>query len=219
MRAAQLDAVRAESAPLPPRPFVAIQPVRGAVLRPAATLRLGVSRRGLAGLFFILHPANAFTTTWLANDGPVLIGLWLVLGLWLIHASARWGHRRPAVLVGVFVCYALALLSRENGLMVGPLLVLFDALGAGRGDSAPPASRRRRCAIYAGLALEGSGLPSLPRLVPGRRAGAAKPYFHWPTEAGFFAWLPYKALNEMLCLPLGLPLVPIVEVSWWQARR
>ncbi len=32
------------------------------------------------------------------------------------------------------------------------------------------------------------------------------------------AWLPYKALNDLICIPLGLPLLPIVEVPWWQGR-
>ncbi len=106
---------------------------------------------GAAGLFFVLHPANAFTTPWLANDGPVLVGLWLLMGLWLMHASARAGHRRPGLVVGVLLCYALAMFSRENGVMVGPLLLLFDCLRRrrpapiGPADvTAPSATWRRR---------------------------------------------------------------------------
>ena len=180
----------------------------------------GAGPSWLAGTFFVLHPANAFTTPWLANDGPVLVGLWLLAGLWLLDASARQGHRRVGLLACVFLCYALALLSRENGIVIGPLLVLFDFLGAVRPatETIPQASWRRRWAIYAGLALLGLAYLPFRAWSLGAAPAPRSPYFHWPTEPGFFAWLPYKILNDLVCLPLGLPFVPIVDVPWWQSH-
>ena len=180
----------------------------------------GVRAAGVAGLFLVLHPANAFTTPWLANDGPILVGLWLLMGLWLMHASALAGHRRPGLLAGVFLCYALAMLSRENGVVVGPLLLLFDFLGAGRPAvaTAVQSTRRRRGALYAGLALEGLAFLPFRAWSLGAAPLPRSPYFHWPTEPGFVAWLPHKVLNDLICIPLGLSLLPIVEVPWWQAR-
>jgi hypothetical protein len=185
----------------------------------------GIVSALMTNLFFVLHPANSFTTPWIANDGPVLVGLFLCAGAWFMHLSALAGHRRPGPLMGIFACYALAMLSRENGIMVGPLLLLFDLAGAGRprapadADVAvPQATWGIRLAVYAGMALEGliylavrtslmTGAP-LPR----------NPYFHLPTEPGFVSWWSHKVLIELLSLPLGLPLVPIVDVPWWQAR-
>ena len=175
----------------------------------------GVRASGLAALFFVLHPANAFTTPWLANDGPALVGLWLLIGLWLLHASARDGHRRPLLLAGVFLCYAAALLSRENGVMVGPLFVLFDFVWARR-QGRPMG--RRRWLLYAALAVEGLVYLPFRAWCLGAAPAPRSPYFHWPTEPGFLAWLPYKILNDLVCVPLGLPFVPIVDVPWWQAR-
>jgi hypothetical protein len=180
--------------------------------------RYGLSRStaAFAVLFFVLHPANVVVVSWLANDGPLLVGLWLVLGLWAMSASGDQGHRNPWWLAGVLLCYALAMASRENGVMVGPILVLLDFV---RGYACPSgASKIRRatvctllfieCAIF--LAVRTACLPpaSLPHA----------PYFYWPWEPGFLSWLPFKVLNEIVCLPLGLPFVPIVDVSWWRAR-
>src|SRR5262245_31353014 len=59
--------------------------------------RFGLSRgtAALAVLFFVLHPANVYVVSWLANDGPLLVGLWLLLGLWAMSASGEQGHRNP----------------------------------------------------------------------------------------------------------------------------
>ena len=174
----------------------------------------------IAGMFFVLHPANAFTTPWLANDGPVLVGLWILCGLWLFHLSAQSGHRRPFILGGVFACYALAMLSRENGIVLGPLLLLFDWLG--RNNQMPATSAqvswRWRGLIYTGLAIEGVSYLFIRSWCLGDVPLPRSPYVHWPSEPGFLAWWPFKFLNELVCLPSGLPFVPIVEVSWWQAH-
>ena len=135
------------------------------------------------------------------------------------------GHRRLYLLAGVLLCYALALLSRESGIVVGPLFVLFDFLGAGRWTAAGstdlpalPSTWQRRWAIYAALTLEGLAYLPFRAWSLGAVPLPRSPYFHWPTEPGFFAWLPYKVLNDLVCLPLGLPFVPIVDVPWWQLR-
>ncbi len=91
LRAAQLDAFG-----LNPLPF---HVVHLTLFSLSVVLFYGLMRRcgwgarasWLAALFFVLHPANAFTTPWLANDGPVLVGLWLLAGLWLLHASGASG--------------------------------------------------------------------------------------------------------------------------------
>ncbi len=173
-----------------------------------------------AGLFFLVHPVSPFATAWLASDCTVLVGLWVVTGLLLFHASAQAGHRRPLLLAGVFLCYALAMMSRESGIMLGPLLVLFDFLAAwGKiPDTVRQATRRRRWLIYIALALEGVAYLRLRAWSLGAVPLPRNPYFHWPSEPGFLGWLPYKILNDLVCLPLGLPFMPMAEVPWWQSR-
>jgi hypothetical protein len=176
-----------------------------------------------ASLLCTLHPTHAFTAVWLANDGSVLVGLWTLLGLLAVEASARAGHGRRRWVAAAALCYALGLLSRENGIMLGPMLVLFDALRwwrpAGVSLRRPWAvPDRRRLALYAILTLEGLVyLPVRGYFVRGAPLPRS-PYFHWPTEPGFLSWLPYKLLNDAICLPLGLPFVPITDVAWWRGR-
>lgn len=177
---------------------------------------LSVGTAALAILFFVLHPANVVVVCWLANDGPVLVGLWLVLGLWAMSASGEQGHRNPWWLAGVLLCSALAMASRENGVMVGPILVLLDCV---RRSSCPGvASKTRRAAVYTLLFAELAIYLAVRTIFLPPAALPRTPYFHWPWEPGFLAWLPFKVLNELVCLPLGLPFIPIVEVSWWRAR-
>jgi hypothetical protein len=178
-----------------------------------------------ACLFFTLHPSNALTAAWLANDGQVLVGLWTVVGLWLIAASARSGHRRLALLAGIFSSYLLAMCSRENGIMLGPMLVLFDALRtrqvARPGEALARTAighRWQRCALYLALTFEGIAFLPLRSLCLGTAPLPGPPYFHWPSEPGFMGWLPYKVLHDAVCLPLGLPFVPIAAVQWLQDR-
>src|SRR6202453_4798000 len=79
-----------------------------------------------AGLLFTMHPAHALAAAWLACDGPVLVGIWTFLALWLLRASMDAKHRRPGLWVGIFLCYALAMMSRESGVMLGPMLVVCE---------------------------------------------------------------------------------------------
>jgi hypothetical protein len=178
--------------------------------------RCGPGLALLACLFFTGHPAHAFTTPWLANDGPVLVGLWTILGLLLMHASAQAGHRRGGLLAGVLLCYLCALLSRENGIALGPILILFDLLLGWYIERAP--GWRRRLILYAGLGTLGIVYLPIRSSCLGPVPLPRSPYFHWPSDPDFAAWLPYKVLNDSLCLPLGLPFVPMAEVPWFQSH-
>jgi hypothetical protein len=176
----------------------------------------------MASLFFTLHPVQANTVAWLANDAPVLVGFWTMAGLCLAHSSARLGHRRTAPLAGIFLCYLCAMLSRENGIMFGPLVVLFDLLWArcapGRLGLPTPSAGKLRWLFYAALAIEGVGFLAVRALCLGAAPLPHSPYVHWPTDPGFLSWLAYKLLHNVLSLPLALPFFPIADVPWLQAR-
>jgi hypothetical protein len=197
---------------------------------------LGVFPALVAGSFFTLNPTHAFAASWLANDGTVLVGLWTVLGLWLLLASARAAHRKSTLLAGVLLCYCLALLSRENGIALGPMIILFDVLwGWPKSEIRNPKSEagrfgfrisdfgfrifwdRRRLLLYGLLALEGLIYLPVRSWCLGRVPLPRSPYVHWPTEPGFASWLPYKILSDGLSLVLGLPF-PVSASSWLQIR-
>jgi hypothetical protein len=173
---------------------------------------------GMIGFLFTLNPTHVFAAPWLANDGSILVGVWTFLAIILMDRSLAAGHRDLGRLAGVAGCLLLATLSRESGIMLAPMLVLFDIV---RAWAQPPDARPAwvtRLSVYGLLAivvvtylwLRSAYLPIAP--------APRSPYFHWPTEPGFFRWLAYKLLNDALCLPLGLPFVPIVGVPWLQAR-
>ena len=80
---------------------------------------------------------------------PTTAPYWSGCGCCGAVADARLGASRPSpvvLLAGVVLCYALALLSRENGVMVGPLLrpVRFPGGPWRRGTGDRPAAPFRR---------------------------------------------------------------------------
>ncbi|MFO0926020.1 MAG: hypothetical protein U0736_03150 [Gemmataceae bacterium] len=177
---------------------------------------LGTPTAAVAVLFFLLHPANVFVVGWLGCDCSLLVGLWLVLGLWATVASGERGHRHPLGLAAMLGCYALALASRENGVMVGPILILFDVMRTAARPT--PIGRGRRALVYLAILLTLAAYFVVRKVTLPPAPLPQAPYFNWPTDPGFLAWLPFKVLNDLVCLPFGLPFVPIVEVGWWRAR-
>ncbi len=91
-------------------------------------LGIGLKPALVGGLLFTLNPTHAVVSPWLANDTTILTALGYIWGIWLMRASADADHRRPLLALGACACYALTLLSRESGLMLGPILVMFDWL-------------------------------------------------------------------------------------------
>jgi hypothetical protein len=184
------------------------------VLLYAVPRRIGFDQRTalIASLFFTLHPAHAQVSLWLASDCSILSLLGSLIALWFWHRSLEVEHRSPGILAGVFLTYALTMFSRENGIMLGPMLVLYDALAGNK------PLRRLPWGLYlalAALAFAYLGLRS-PMLPPAPLPRS--PYMHWPTEPGFITWLPYKLLNNALSVTLGLPFTPIAEVPWMAVR-
>lgn len=175
-------------------------------------LGLGPWAAFVGGAFFTMHPVHGLVAPWLGNDMSVLSALGYVLGLITWHASYCAGHRRPGLLVAVLACYALALLTRESGLMLGPVLLVFDACLAGW------KWRGRPWGLYGTLALLGVGYLVLRSVSLPPAPLPRQPYFHWPTDPGFVTWLPYKILSDLSAVPWGLPLIPYAEVPWFQAR-
>lgn len=186
----------------------------------------------LAGLLFTTHPTHSMAATWLACDGPVLVADWTFLSLWLLRVSMEKGHRSAGPWIGMMLCYALAMTSRESGLMLGPILVFCDWLAGLPGDRATAGTANfpgrllaffrvsgRRFALYCLLgaeailfiALRHHYLEGLP--VPHR------PYYTWPSTPGFASWIFHKALSDFCSLTLGLPFFPIVNVGWLQEHH
>ena len=162
--------------------------------------------------FFMLHPGHGMVGPWLANDGPVLTGLGFALGFLAMLASQRAGHRRPILWIAIVMSYALALAARESGLMLGPLLLLFDWYLAGR------TLKNRPWALYGILTIQGFAYLGIRWLCLEPGLWPREPYMHWPAHAGYLAWLPYKILCDLVTVPWGLPSIPIFTEGWLRER-
>src|SRR5947209_5419306 len=139
----------------------------------------------VAGLLFTVHPSHAMIAPWLASDNAVLSALACVAGIWLMRSSGESGHRRLLPKAGIVLAYAVAMLSRESGLMLGPILLLIDCVVV----RAP--LRRRPWGLYTVLAAEGVAYLGLRAWCLAGGRWPHPPYLHWPTEPGFARWLPY----------------------------
>ncbi|HUQ27011.1 MAG TPA: tetratricopeptide repeat protein [Usitatibacter sp.] len=96
---------------------------------------------GLAIGFFALNPVAVYAVAYLIQRSILMATLFVVLGLWLFARALRtgiaWLHA-PAVL-----CYALAVLSKENAIL-GPLAMLPVYVLVARPS-------RKRLAVIAGV--------------------------------------------------------------------
>jgi hypothetical protein len=163
-----------------------------------------------ACLLFTAHPSHAMIAPWLASDNAVLCGLGFVAGLWLMRSSGESGHGRFRPKAGIVLAYAFALLSRESGLMLGPILLICDQL--------TPRIGRRPWGLYAVLTAEGVAYLALRSWCLAGAPWPHPPYLHWPNEPGFAGWLPLKVLLDMLSTTCAVPPFPFDGVAWLRAR-
>ncbi len=106
----------------------------------AATLT-GVVGGVVGGLFFAVHPVHVEAVANVVGRAELLSAVFVVLAvlLYLRGDQASVAHR-ALVLVGVTVCYGLALASKEMGVTLPALLLVVAATG----DSARTDERLRR---------------------------------------------------------------------------
>jgi hypothetical protein len=164
----------------------------------------------VASLLFTAHPSHAMIAPWLASDNALLSGLAYIAGLWLMRSSSECGHCRLLPKIGVVVAYAVAMLSRESGLMLGPILFVSYCLTRRVG--------RRPCGLFAALAVEGLAYVGVRSWCLAGAPWPHAPYLHRPTEPGFAAWLPVKLLLDFLSTTWAVPSFPFDGVAWLRAR-
>jgi hypothetical protein len=164
----------------------------------------------VASLLFTAHPSHAMIAPWLASDNAVLSALAGIVGLCLMRSSAEAVQQCYLPKVGIVVAYAVAMLSRESGLMLGPILLLTDWLIRPVG--------RRPWGLYAALTVEGLAYVGLRSWCLAGAPWPHAPYLHRPTDAGFAAWLPVKLLLDFLSTTWSAPAFPFDGVAWLRAR-
>jgi hypothetical protein len=87
-------------------------------------LRLGLGRLAalIAGVIFAVHPLHTEAVIPAFGRGEILCGLFIFAGL-LLHTYAR---RNPLYSIGTAVCFIFACWSKEHGVALIPLCVLYD---------------------------------------------------------------------------------------------
>jgi hypothetical protein len=79
---------------------------------------------GLAGVLFAIHPLSVDTVPAISRRQDILLAIFGLLTLWLFVTSYRRDASRRLRL-GAAVAYALALLSKETAIVLGPLVFLW----------------------------------------------------------------------------------------------
>lgn len=95
----------------------------------AVTARLFNSHRVafVASALFALHPAHTESVAWIAAVTDLELTFFLMLAFWCFLAVARPdGKRSELYLAGMAVSFVLALLSKEQALMLPPLATLYE---------------------------------------------------------------------------------------------
>ncbi|WP_435078933.1 glycosyltransferase family 39 protein [Halococcus sp. AFM35] len=81
---------------------------------------------GLTGVLFAIHPLSVDTVPAISRRQDILVAVFGLLMLWLF---VEWFRREDARLrAGAVVAYALALLSKETAIVLGPLAFLWLVL-------------------------------------------------------------------------------------------
>ena len=105
----------------------------------------------LAALLFALHPIHTEAVAWISSQPDLLASFFVLLGFWLYdRAEGATGQRHPGLETGVAACLLLGLLSKEIGIVLPVILLLYEWLGRGR---RPVALVRAHPLAYAGMAL------------------------------------------------------------------
>jgi tetratricopeptide (TPR) repeat protein len=157
----------------------------------------------VAGLLFGLHPVQVEPVSWVAAISDPLAGCGALAALW---AWVRWRERGRGMPWSAWIATAVALGSKEVGIMVLPLVVALDAC---RGDLRG-ATRRDTMFAYFGLAAV-AALYAAARALAFHDAGFGAARASWqPAEspglsATLAAYLAGRFLGVLL-LPVELTL-------------
>jgi hypothetical protein len=99
---------------------VAAALVVGTVRSLTASSRVG----GLTGILFAIHPLSVDTVPAISRRQDILLAIFGLLTLWLFVESLR-QEEAQRFRIGAAVAYALALLSKETAIVLGPLVFLW----------------------------------------------------------------------------------------------
>jgi Flp pilus assembly protein TadD len=91
-------------------------------------LRAAFGSRRIAlvgGLLFAVQPAQVSTVAWIGGRTDSLCALWIALFAWAVIRAAQTAGRKRGLLLGLgVVAYALALLTKEQAVLLLPLVPL-----------------------------------------------------------------------------------------------
>jgi hypothetical protein len=100
---------------------VAAALVVGTVRSLTASSRVGA----FTGILFAIHPLSVDTVPAISRRQDILLAIFGLLTLWLFVESLRREETSRRLRIGASVAYALALLSKETAIVLGPLVFLW----------------------------------------------------------------------------------------------
>ncbi|HEV2501367.1 MAG TPA: tetratricopeptide repeat protein [Terriglobia bacterium] len=148
----------------------------------------------LAALIFALHPVHTESVDWIAGVTDLEVTLFCLLAFWFFIKAARPGGKRaPGWILAMAVSFSLALLSKEQALMLPLLATVYEH--AYREDKSSTAWKQKaaRYGIFwllsaAYLAARIRALGAFAPVVYKSRVPWAHAFLSAPALAGHYLW-------------------------------
>ncbi len=189
--------------------------------------RLAVPVALISGAVFALHPLNGNAVAYIIQRGTALAALFVLLSLITYIFAHRAGKKlsRGALYGTTVVFIILAMLSKENGVMAIPLILLYDYVFFSRGDTK---TFIKKVAIILCIGLAASLIVNRYFSVYGSALSIGKEFLAVNKPLAFKAWMAQDVywtplehiLTEMrvLCRYLFVFLFPLPHnliFDWW----
>jgi len=209
----KLDLALWGTAPLPSHLVNLLLHLASVALVALLALRLGGGRRvaRIAAVLFAIQPQVCVAIVWTSGRTETLAGLWMLAGF-TAYVLAR-QDRRPWWLAGTLAALGLAMLTKENAVLL-PAMVGAYELSRWIAGGWPTRAQLGRAAAHAtpviacGVAYLGWRLLAWD---PGAELGL--PYYHDPLEAGFAIHALAKTAYNLVALVTTAVLVPLFGVE------
>ena len=187
------------------------------VLLLARSVGLSLIWATLAGLLFVVHPANALTTQWIACQNEQMATAFLLAGLicWARRTGwVRWDGSAttpdgPWWAFAALLCFIAALACRETAVVFAPLVILGDYL-------LRPTRLKSRQSVYALLVLLTLAYFFMRHAALGGFTLLGPPYAYLPSTPGFTRFI----FDKFFYYCIGLfAYVPIIGFAGLDAMR
>lgn len=209
----KLDLLLWGTAPLPSHAVNLALHLLSVALVAFLALRLGGGRRvaRIAAVLFAIQPQVCVAVVWTSGRTETIVGLLMLAGF-AAYVVAR-QDRRPAWLAVTLAALGLAMLTKENAVLLPAVVVAYELSRWVAGGRPSRAQQRAALAHAAPVIVAGSAYLGWRLLAwdPGTTLGL--PYYHAPLEAGFVVHALAKTAYNLVAMVTTALLVPLFGVE------